>query len=119
MEISKRRVEITLKIFAVLVRIFLYSVIPFTLTLLSTFYIRYIPTVYGNVCGPAGDDFCYKPLPRAGFPFAYWMDQGGISVMGQLGFEDELSVLAFGADFFFYLLLVFAVDKLVRGRGEF
>jgi len=75
----KKRVEITIKIFSALVRIFIYSVIPFTLTLVSAFYICYAPTVVGNLCGPAGDEFCYQPLPQAGFPFSYWIDQAGIS----------------------------------------
>ena len=110
----KKRVGITLKIYSVLVRIFLYSVIPIFLTMLSAFYIRYIPTVVGNLCGLTGEDFCYRLLPQAGFPFAYWIDQGGISVMGQLGFEDKVSVLAFGADFLVYVLFVLLIDRLIQ-----
>jgi hypothetical protein len=84
MEIVKRRVEISLKLFSAVVRVFIYNAIPFTLTLLSAFYIRHIPTVVGNVCGVTGDEFCYESLPRAGFPFSFWIDQGGVSVMGRL-----------------------------------
>ena len=114
MDIFKRRVEITLKIFSVFVRILIYSTIPFILTLLSAFYVRSIPMVVDNVCGPAGNEFCYTPLPRAGFPFSYWIDQGGVSVMGQLGFEDKVSVLAFGADFLVYVLFVLLIDRLIQ-----
>ena len=110
----KKRVGITLKIYSVLVRIFLYSVIPIFLTMLSAFYIRYVPTVVGNLCGPTGEDFCYRLLPQAGFPFAYWIDQGGISVMGQLDFEDKVSILAFGADFLVYVLFVLFIDRLIQ-----
>jgi len=114
MDIIKRRGEIVIKIFSAIVRIFVYSVIPFALTLLSVFYIRYVPTIMGNVCGVTGNEFCYEPLPRAGFPFSYWIDKGGVSVMGTLELTDEISILAFGADFLFYFLIVFFVDKFIK-----
>jgi len=63
-------------------------------------------------------DLCYRPLPRAGFPFTYWIDQGGISVMGQLGFEDKFSAQAFGADFLVYVLIIFLIDILIRRRQK-
>ena len=114
MDIVKRRSEIVIKIFSAIVRIFVYSVIPVALTLLSVFYIRYVPTVFGNVCGPNGNEFCYQPLPRAGFPFSFWIDKGGVSVMGTLEFTDEISILAFGTDFLFYFLIVFFIDKFIK-----
>lgn len=110
----KERVEITVKIFSALVRVFVFSIIPFFLTLLSAFFIRYAPTVFGNLCGPNGDEFCYTPLPQAGFPFAYWIDQGGVSVIGSPGIEDEFSALAFGADYMFYFLILFIIDLLIK-----
>ena len=119
MDIIKRRVEITLKIFSVFVRILIYSTIPFILTLLSAFYVRPIPTVVDNVCGPAGNEFCYTPLPRAGFPFAYWFDQDGVS--GRLRFKDKTSALAFSTDFLVYFLIVLFIDILItrwRKRKE-
>jgi hypothetical protein len=91
-----------------------YGAVSLTLTLLSTFHIRYVPTVVGNLCGANGIEFCYEPLPQAGFPFAYWMDSGGVSVQGQLGFEDKISALAFGADFLVYVLLVLFIDIIIQ-----
>ena len=117
MDIIKRRGEILLKIFFGLVRIFLYSVIPLFMAMLSVIYVRYVPTVVGDLCGPNGDELCYRPLLQGGFPFAYLIDHGGISGVGQLGFEDKFSVLAFGADFLFYVLIIFLIDILIqRGR---
>jgi hypothetical protein len=114
MDIIKRRGEILLKIFFGLVRIFLYSVIPLFMAMLSVIYVRYVPTVVGDLCGPNGDELCYRPLLQGGFPFAYLIDQGGISGMGQLGIEDKFSALAFGADFLFYVLIVFLIDILIQ-----
>ncbi len=114
MDTVKHRVGLTQKFYTLLVRIFIYSAIPLLLTLLSVFYIRFVPTVFGNLCGPSGDDFCYKSLPQAGFPFAFWKDTGGISVMGHLGIEDDISGLAFAGDFLFYFLLLFAADTLIN-----
>ena len=103
-----------IKTFPVFVRIFTYGALAFILTLLSAFYIRHVPTVVGNLCGANGMEFCYEPLPQAGFPFAYWVDSGGVSVQGQLGFEDKISMLVFGADFLVYVLLVFFIDILIQ-----
>jgi hypothetical protein len=95
-------------------KIFLYGVLPLVLTLSSVFYIRYVPTVVGNLCGPNGNEFCYEPLPRAGFPFSYWIDVGGISVEGELGIDDDISVLAFGGDLLFFALVGFIIERLIR-----
>ena len=95
-------------------KIFLFGVFPLLLTLLSVFYIRYVPTVVGNLCGPNGNEFCYEPLPRAGFPFSYWIDVGGISVEGELGIDDDFSVLALGADFLVYASIVFILDRYIQ-----
>jgi len=92
----------------------MYSVIPFFLTVLSSIYIHYAPTVVGNFCGPNGNELCYLSLPGAGFPFAYWIDQGRITGMGQVGFEDTFSALAFGADFIFYVLVVLFIDIFIQ-----
>ena len=40
--------------------------------LLSIYVERIGPeqVVYGNLCGPTGFDFCYKPALKGGFPFS-------------------------------------------------
>jgi len=95
-------------------KISLYGAFPLLLTLFSVFYIRYVPTVVGNLCGPKENEFCYEPLPRAGFPFSYWLDQGGISIQGELGIDDDFSVLAFGGDFLLFALIVFIVEQFIQ-----
>ena len=95
-------------------KIFLYGALPLLLTLFSVLYIRYVPTVVGNLCGPNGNEFCYEPLPRAGFPFSYWIDRGGISIEGELGIDDDMSALAFGGDFLVYALIMLIVDRFIQ-----
>ncbi len=66
-----------------------------TLALLSSNTERIGPELVqdGNVCGPGGNDPCYKPALKGGFPLAYLFDQPGISVEGRLFFfEDTLYI---------------------------
>ena len=75
------------------------------LTLLSVFVQREGPEVeaYGNLCGPAGNQDCYKPALKGGFPFAYLSDQPGVSVERQLSFgEDTLHPAALALDIAIY-----------------
>ena len=55
--------------------------------------------VYGNVCGRAGSELCYRPVLKGGFPVAYLLDAPGVSVEGQLAFiEDDFQPVAFTLD---------------------
>ena len=75
------------------------------LTLLSVFVQREGPEVeaYGNLWGPAGNQDCYKPALKGGFPFAYLSDQPGVSVERQLSFgEDTLHPAALALDIAIY-----------------
>lgn len=68
-------------------------VMAITSALLSVYVERIGPeqVIYGNLCGPTGFDFCYKPALKGGFPFAYLFDAPGVSRERQLAFgEDEL-----------------------------
>ena len=96
--------------------LFLALILALALTLLSVVIVRDAPGVVGNLCGPNQDELCYAPLPTAGFPFAYWIDQGGISVPGSLGSEDAFSVLAFWGDFLIYFPLVLAAGWSILQR---
>jgi hypothetical protein len=63
--------------------------------------------VYSNLCGPTGDDLCYKPVLKGGFPVAYLFDAPGVSVEDQLAFfEDNFHPDAFGLDVALYLALI-------------
>ena len=71
----------------------LFFIAAIALALLSSNVERIGPELVqsGNLCGPVGNDPCYKPALKGGFPFAYLFDQPGISVEGRLSFfEDTL-----------------------------
>lgn len=93
-----------------------------TLTLLSSYIERTGPqlAVYGNLCGPSGSDFCYKPVLKGGFPLAYLFDAPGISVERQLGFgEDRLVMSAFALDIAIYFLLIaFVIVAVPRRQAD-
>lgn len=44
---------------------------------------------YGNLCGPAANESCDKPVLKGGFPLAYLFDTQGVSVERQLSFVDD------------------------------
>lgn len=77
---------------------------------------------YGNLCGPSGSDFCYKPVLKGGFPFPYLFDAPGVSRERQLAFgEDKLRVGALVANiavYFAILMLVGASAWRRRSKVE-
>ena len=79
--------------------------------------------MYGNVCGPSGNEPCYQELLKGGFPIPYLFDNPGVSVRGQLSFfEDDFHVFPFILDNLFYiivlgLVLIIASNTMGRLRG--
>ena len=91
----------------ILICVALIIAIALTLRSVNVEHIGPELVVYGNLCGPSGFDFCYKPVLKGGFPVAYLFDAPGISVERQLGFfEDNLSVGALVLDVAFYFAIV-------------
>jgi hypothetical protein len=93
----------------------LVSIAAIALALLSVNVERIGPELVqdGNLCGPHGNDPCYKPALKGGFPFAYLFDQPGISVPGRLSFfEDTLFVWPLVLDIAVYLAAVLLVSRL-------
>jgi len=73
--------------------------------------------VYGNLCGPSGSDFCYKPVLKGGFPVAYLFDAPGVSRERVLAFgEDKLSLGALVLDIAIYFAIVVLA---MRGVSHF
>lgn len=75
---------------------------------------------YGNLCGVAGFEPCYKLALKGGFPVAYLFDAPGVSVERQLSFgEDNLLVGSLIADVAIYfvisLLVIFVVSRCWPG----
>jgi hypothetical protein len=66
-------------------------VLAFALVVLSSFVQREGPELepYGNLCGPAQNEGCYKPALKGGFPFAYLFDSPGVSVERHLSFGED------------------------------
>jgi len=100
-------------------------IMAITLALLSVYVERIGPelAVYGNLCGPSGSDFCYKPLLKGGFPVPYLFDATGVSVERQLAFvEDDLFVGALILDIVTYLAIVLstmmAISRWRSGRTQ-
>lgn len=94
-----------------------------TLALLSVYVERIGPELvaYGNLCGPSGSDFCYKPVLKGGFPIAYLFDAPGVSIERQLAFvEDKLTLAALVLDIAIYfaiiLLAMLAVSRWRSAR---
>jgi hypothetical protein len=86
--------------------------------LLSAYIERTGPELvqYGNLCGAASFDPCYKPAMKGGFPFAYLFDAPGVSRERQLAFgEDKLVVGALIADiaayFTIFMFIAWAVSR--------
>jgi len=91
-------------------------ILAVTLAILSVQLERIGPelVVYGNMCGPNGSDFCYKPVLKGGFPVAYLFDAPGVSRERQLAFgEDHLSVGALVLDIAIYFAIALFVMVLV------
>jgi hypothetical protein len=90
-----------------LVAVLVAAVAAFILTCASCAYQRRGPelVVVGNVCGPSGNDLCYEPVLKGGFPLAYIYDAPGVSVQGKLDLgEDKLRPGAFALDVFAYFV---------------
>lgn len=89
-----------------------------TITLLSVHIERIGPEQarYGNLCGPAFVDPCYKPAMKGGFPIAYLFDAPGVSRERQLAFgEDDLHMGALIANVALYFA-IFMLIAWVRTR---
>ena len=81
--------------------------------------------IVGNVCdvttvNPNG--FCYEPLPQGGFPFIFYKDNPGSSVVGMLGPpEDDFYLAPFLGNVLFYFLLlnlvIFTYRRLKKKRN--
>ena len=98
-------------------RILLASFLAVVLSVLSAFIERTGPEVasYGNMCGPAANDPCLKPLLKGGLPIAYLFDQPGVSVEHQLTFaEDQVLIGAFALNTALYFAAIVLVARLLR-----
>lgn len=92
-------------------RVFAAACAALTLTCSSFGYQRRGPelVVVGNLCGPKTDQFCYAPVLKGGFPFAYIYDTPGVSVEGKLSLgEDKFRGGRFLLDVLIYFLVAIA-----------
>ena len=94
--------------------------LAFLSTIMSITHLRTNPTVIGNLCDVTDNNpngFCYKDLPAGGFPFSYLYDNGGVSVIGALGIEDEfvpsLFVINIISYIVFYLVIYLSWKKII------
>jgi hypothetical protein len=90
----------------------LVLILAITLAFMSVFVERLGPELvqYGNLCGVASLDPCYKPALKGGFPVAYLFDAPGVSRERQLAFgEDNLYVGGLILDIAVY----FAISMLI------
>jgi hypothetical protein len=88
----------------------------FLATLLSLRYPWYDEGIVGNVCGPNGNQVCVGPILRAGFPFAYTIDNPGISVVSRLEdvfLIDKFVFWAFLLDILFYAVCFYGIWALL------
>jgi len=88
------------------------SLLGMVLTIASVSYQKTYLGVVGNLCQITTDNpsgLCYEPLPAGGFPLSYLYDRGGISVVGQLGPEDNFHLLPFIINMAIYSLSVFVI----------
>jgi hypothetical protein len=73
--------------------------------------------VYSNLCGPAMDQLCYKPVLNGGFPLPFLYDRAGVSREDQLAFvEDRFRWLPFLADLVLYAAVMFGIARLTTRR---
>lgn len=94
--------------------ILIIAILPISLAFLSVNVERTGPELvaYGNLSGPSGSDYCYKPVLKGGFPVAYLFDAPGVSVERKLGFgEDKLSEGALVTDIAFYIVMAMLVTR--------
>ena len=89
------------------------------MSLLSVNLLRTGPEVgiYGNLCGPSRDEYCYEELLKGGYPYAYLFDQPGVSVQGQLHFlEDNFYLLPFLVNILIYSIVIAIIYFLLCKR---
>ncbi|MDB5937619.1 MAG: hypothetical protein JWQ01_4963 [Massilia sp.] len=94
-------------------------IVAITLALMSVFIESTGPELvqYGNLCGAAALDPCYKPALKGGFPVAYLFDAPGSSRERQLAFgEDKLHVGALIADVAVNFAIFMAIAWVVSRR---
>lgn len=106
-----------LKNFLILV---LITFLAITLTLISSHVERIGPdlVLYGNLCGPSGNDQCYKPALKGGFPVPYLYDAPGVSRERQLAFgEDKVRLGGLAANIAVYFAVLLAVWITWRRRS--
>lgn len=87
------------------------------LTLLSVHVERSGPELeaYGNLCGPSSDQPCLEPALQGGFPLAFLVDAGGISVERKLDlFADRLRLQPLAIDVALYFAALLGIGRLVR-----
>lgn len=91
------------------IRFILFTLLAIVITALTFYFQRLAPGVTGNMCGSPPDyiALCYEPLPRGGFPFAFLVDQGGVTGQGHLSTDDRWRWSAFMLDSGFYFLLLY------------
>ena len=73
--------------------------------------------VYSNLCGPATDQLCYKPVLNGGFPLPFLYDRAGVSREDQLAFvEDRFRAMPFLLDVGIFAAVALAVGAFIRRR---
>lgn len=94
------------------------------MTAASLSYLRFNPTVVGNLCKQTADNpigYCYEPRPAGGFPLSYLYDRGGVSVEERLGPEDTFVGWRALVDLLFFIVglrLSLAAARLVIARRK-
>jgi hypothetical protein len=97
-------------------KIFIAIIFAVVLASASFFYQKIGPSVgiYGTECKDQPHGYCYGPLLGAGFPFQFVLDFPGISVVGTIGYEDNVIQIMFLADVFIYCVIIYAGLELAR-----
>ena len=91
-------------------------VIGFAITCASFAYQQMGPEigVYGNMCDDQPHGYCYGRLLGAGLPMQYVLDQPGVSVMYELGVEDNFRIVPFLLDVLFYSAMIYGGIGIIR-----
>ena len=117
MSIVRRQTRPSEPSLSTLSRMLLAALLAVVLLVLSAFVERSGPEVasYGNMCGPAANDPCLKPLLKGGVPIAYLFDQPGVSVEHQLSFaEDQVRIGAMALNTALYFAAIVLAARLLR-----
>jgi hypothetical protein len=70
----------------------------------------------GNLCGPAANAPCLRPVLKGGFPWAYLSDTAGVSVEHRLFIEDDFDALAWWMDAALYFVALLLTFQFVARR---